>query len=340
MTSRLESAGEGDGKVRIAQRITVEIRQRIIGEAEELAEIRKGLDAPEPWVSSKYFYDEHGSILFDRITELEEYYQTRAERSILERTADEIARISSAHELLELGSGTSTKTRVLLDALQRAGTLEWYMPFEVSEETVRKVADELVVEYPELSVHAVVGDFTSTLPYMHIGGQRLVILLGGTIGNFTGDEAHDLLSELSTHMHPGEFFLLGVDIIKDPARIEAAYNDAQGLTAEFNRNILRVLNGKLDADFDPDGFEHVAFYDREAHRIEMRLRSNRDQVVHARKLGASYRYPRGAELRTEISVKYDRDLARDLLARSGFLMQSFYTDEENLFGLALAVRQG
>lgn len=339
MSSRLESAGEGDGKVRVAQRITVELRQRIISEAEELAAIRQGLDAAEPWISSKYFYDERGSLLFDRITELDEYYQTRVERAILERTADEIARVSGAHELLELGSGTSAKTRVLLDALRRTGTLEWYMPFEVSEEIVRKVADELIVEYPDLMVHAVVGDFTSTLPYMRIGGQRLVILLGGTIGNFTESEALALLGELASHMHPGEFFLLGVDLIKDPARIEAAYNDALGVTAAFNRNILEVMNRKLDADFDPAGFRHVAFYDRDQHRIEMRLRALANQEVHARKLGKSYRYRAGDELRTEISVKYDRDLARELLAGAGFLMQSFYTDEESLFGLALAVRQ-
>lgn len=340
MSAPLRSAGDGDGKTHVDARITVELRRRLISEAEELAEIRAGLDASAPWISSKYFYDTRGSRLFEEITELPEYYQTRAERSILTRTADEIVRIAGAHELLELGSGASTKTRVILDAMRRAGTLDWYIPFEVSEDLTRRVADQLVEEYPTLSIHAVIGDFTSTLPYMRRGARRLVILLGGTIGNFDEDDAISLLVELAEHMNTGEYFLLGTDLIKEPAVIEAAYNDTRWVTAAFNRNILSVMNAKLDADFDPTGFDHVAFFDTVRHRIEMRLRANRDHEVMARKLDTVYRYRRSDEIRTEISVKYDRDLVRGLLQRAGFTLTNFYTDEENLFGLSLAVRNG
>jgi len=306
---------------------------------EELAEIREGLERPLPEVSPKHLYDEYGSRLFHEICSLPEYYQTRTERKILSQIADDVVARTGVQELLELGSGTSTKTRVLLDAMSRAGTLKRYLPFDVSEEIVHEVADELIARYEALSVHAIIGDFDNHLPLIPRGEHRLVIFLGGTIGNFPPADARAFLSSVGESMGEGDHLLLGVDLIKDPAILEAAYNDSRGVTVEFNRNALRVLNAKLDADWVPDAFDHRAFFDRSNRWIEMRLVSRQDQSVLARRLKAQYAFPKGSELRTEFSVKYDRPRAEELLDDSGFALEHWYTDEDALFAVLLARRR-
>jgi L-histidine N-alpha-methyltransferase len=308
------------------------------GGKETLSEIRLGLLRTPREISSKFFYDDRGSALFERICDLPEYYPTRVERALLTRFADRIVDRSRADVLVELGSGSSTKTRLLLDALARANRLSAYVPFDVNQSFVRQVAADLTAGYPGLRVHGVVGDFMKHLMYIPDGGRRLVIILGGTIGNIQPSRAAAFLSEVSDRMSAGEFFLLGTDLIKDVDRLEAAYNDTQGVTAEFNLNALRVMNDLLDGDFDPEGFEHRALYNRERDRIETRLRSKREQVVRLPGIEMEIAFERGEEILTEISVKYDRPRVEALLRESGFEMVEWLTDPENLFALSLAKR--
>lgn len=315
---------------------SVEVRQHGRDEPNEKAALRQSLLATPRRIPSRYFYDAEGSRLFEEITRLPDYYLTRAEHRLLQSSADEIAATSGAEILMELGSGAATKTRVLLDAMQRGGNLRRYVPFDVSELVVRRVAVELSREYPGLEVHGVVGDFVEHLTHLPQGERRLVIFLGSTIGNFRPDEAGEFLSRISTHMGEGDFFLLGVDLIKPVDRIEAAYNDPAGVTAEFNRNLLRVVNRLFAADFDPGAFLHRAFYDREVHRIEMRLVSTREQRVDIGALDLSLKIGAGEEILTEISTKYDRPGVRAMLETGGFELARWYTDREGQFALALA----
>jgi L-histidine N-alpha-methyltransferase len=309
------------------------------GQAErDLAELRAGLLATPRRISSRFFYDDRGSELFERITELPEYYQTRTEGALLAAVADRIVAASQAEELVEIGSGAATKTRILLDAMAIAGLLKLYVPVDVAEGTVRRVAEELTAEYPGLTVHGVVGDFMTHLDRLPDGCRRLVIFLGGTIGNLLPAQARDFLLQLRRETSPGDFFLLGVDLIKPVERVEAAYNDSAGVTAEFNVNILRAVNALTGGDFDPAAFRHRAFYDRENHWIEMRLVSERAQKVHLPALDLELELAAGEEIHTEISAKYDRPRAESLLRATGFIPVDWYTDPEELFGLALARR--
>lgn len=299
-------------------------------------QIIQGLLGTPKTLPSKLFYDERGSILFEQICELPEYYQTRTEHHLLTQWADEMVSISGAEELVELGSGAATKTRVLLDALAKAGQLRYYVPFDVDETIVRRVSEELIKEYPGLQIHGVVGDFLCHLEHIPEGGKRLVVILGGTIGNLPLKAAEEFLTEVNRAMAPGDYFLLGVQLITDPGRLEAAYNDGQGITAQFNKNIIRVLCHSFGALSDPELFDHVAIYNKEAHRIEMWLRSRIDQSLDIPPLGVLVQLKQGEEIRTEISTKYDRSLAENLLAASGFEMAKWYADADNLIGLALA----
>lgn len=301
-------------------------------------ELRASLAEAPRRIPSKYFYDERGSELFEAICELPEYYPTRAERAILERHAEEIVRVSGASELVELGPGAATKTRLLLDAMAEAGSLELYVPFDVSGEMVARVARELAEHYPGLRVHGVVGDFMTHLGKIPEGGRRLAAFLGGTIGNLQPDAARAFLARLARRLDPGDALLLGTDLIKDPAVIEAAYDDPAGVTAEFNRNILRVLNRLTEGDFDPEAFRHRAFYDPEHHRIEMRLVSTRPQSVRLPGLDLTLELAEGEEILTEISTKYDRPKVEALLERAGFEPGRWYTDPDGLFALSLARR--
>lgn len=302
-------------------------------------ELRAALAETPRRIPSKYFYDDRGSQLFEAICELPEYYPTRAERAILERHADEIVRTSGASELVELGSGSATKTRILLDAMAEAGSLQVYVPFDVSEVMVRRVARQLVGIYPDLRVHGVVGDFLShlgELPRPPEGGRRLAAFLGGTMGNLSPEQAAGFLSEVSAGLDAGDSFLLGTDLIKEPAVIEAAYNDAAGVTAAFNVNTLRVVNALTRGDFDPRGFRHRAFYDPEHHRIEMRLVSLREQRVELPELDLVLRFAPGEEILTEISTKFDRSRVEALLGAAGFELTEWFVDPDRLFALSLS----
>jgi L-histidine N-alpha-methyltransferase len=296
-----------------------------------------GLTRPFKELPPKHFYDSRGAELFDRICELPEYYPTRTERAILERHAEEIARFTRAVELVELGSGTAAKTRVLLDALSDAGTLERYIPVDVTEQMVRESAEELTEEYPGLRVHGVVGDFERHLDRLPPSrGPRIVAFLGGTIGNFPPGSRRRFLRGIGRLLAPGDHLLMGTDLVKDPRVLRAAYDDSQGVTAEFNRNVLLVLNRELEADFDPGDFEHVAVFEPQHEWIEMRLRARRELTANIGSLGLAVHFDAGEELRTEISAKFTRERVGGDLAAAGLRLARWFTDPEGLFAVTLA----
>ena len=308
------------------------------------ADALAGLTATPKSLPPKWFYDAQGSALFEKITELPEYYPTRAERSILRAVAPQIASLTGAASLVELGSGSSDKTRLLLSALRDAGTLRRYVPVDVSESALTLAGDALAAEYPGLAVHAVVADFEQYLGVPAAGdgdgegdGPRLVAFLGSTIGNMIPAERAVFLRRVSARLRPGDAFLLGTDLVKDPAVLVAAYDDAAGVTAEFNKNVLAVLNAELGANFDLDAFEHVAAWDAGREWIEMRLRAAADQTVRVRDLGLTVEFAAGEEMRTEVSAKFREDGARAELAAAGLAMRSWWTDEAGQFGLSLSV---
>jgi len=306
---------------------------------EELRELWEALAESPRRIPSKHFYDRRGSQLFEAITRLPEYYLTDAERELLETAAGEIVAQTRADELVELGAGSARKTRILLDAMAGAGCLALYVPFDVSESEVRRVALELVEEYPRLEVHGIVADFTRGLHVIPPGQRRLVILLGSTIGNFRPGPARALLSGIAAPMAPGDWFLLGVDLIKDSATLEAAYDDDAGVTAAFNRNILANVNRLADADFDPDAFEHKAVYRPQRRWVEMRLVARRPQTVTLGALGRTLEIAAGEEIWTEISTKYERATVRSMLEEGGFELVRWF-ENAGTFALALARRCG
>jgi L-histidine Nalpha-methyltransferase len=322
-----------------------EIRiESCLSEADERSlanDVLDGLTRPFKEIPAKHFYDARGSELFERICELPEYYPTRSEREILLAYADQIVQGTGAGELVELGSGSAEKARILLDAMSSAGTLRRYVPVDVSQSALEAAALELVDEFDELSVHGVIGDFERHLhrvPRAQPGTPRLVALLGGTIGNFLPGTRRRLLREIGRLLGPGDRLLLGTDLVKDPARLEAAYDDAQGVTAEFNRNVLHVINRELDADFAPDGFEHVAFYDRKHEWIEMRLRACRPCSVLVAGLGLRVDFAAGEELRTEISAKFSRARVQADFQAAGLELDRWFSDRGGLFAMSLARR--
>ena len=299
------------------------------------ADVRIGLTKPFKELSPRYFYDEHGSELFERITELDEYYPTRAERVILERNASEI--VAAAGEpatLIELGSGSAAKTRVLLDAMRDAGCLRAYAPVDISEEITRQTAAAIASEYG-IDVHGLVCDFERDLERIPLGGPRVIAFLGGTIGNFEPQQRASFLARIANLLGAEDSFLLGVDLIKDRARLEAAYNDAAGVTAEFNKNALTVLNARLGADFDLSAFEHVAFFDEENLFVDIRLRSLRRQLVHFADLDMTVAFERGEEMRTEISTKFARPGLEGIYREAGLELTGWWADPEELFALSL-----
>ena len=299
-------------------------------------DVRDGLTRDLKELPPKYFYDARGSELFDRITTLPEYYPTRAEREILNRRAPEIVRGSQAAELVELGSGSASKTRALLYAMAGEGTLTRYVPLDVSQATVESCAAELSELYPGLEVHGVVGDFDRDLVRVPAGHHRLFAFLGGTIGNLFPDERAAFLARLRDLMDPDDRLLIGTDLVKDRSVLEAAYNDSQGVTAEFNRNVLRVVNDGLGANFAPEAFEHVAFFDEANSWIEMRLRANGAQSVRIEGADLEVTFRDGDEIRTEISAKFTQQAVEQELAAAGLGLENFFTDDGGLFGLALA----
>jgi L-histidine N-alpha-methyltransferase len=298
-------------------------------------DVRRGLTSTPKLLPPVWFYDERGSELFDEITRLPEYYPTRAEQAILEAHADDIAGAARATTLVELGSGTSAKTRLLLDAMVDRGALEQFVPLDVSEETLRHAADDISGEY-DLPVHAVVGDFHRHLRDLPRYGRRMVAFLGGTIGNFTPTERHKFLMDLDATMDHDEWLLLGTDLVKDVDRLVAAYDDAAGVTAAFNRNVLHVINQELGGDFDPDSFEHVARWDPEGSFIEMRLRATSAQHVRIADLDLEVDFAEGEEMQTEISTKFTPDGIRQELWDCGFVVEHAWTDPAGDFLLTLS----
>jgi L-histidine N-alpha-methyltransferase len=301
-------------------------------------DVLDGLTRPFKELPPKHFYDARGAALFDRITELPEYYPTRCERAILEARSAEIAAATQAVELVELGSGTAAKTQILLAAMHEAGRLERYVPVDVTAGMIRSTADALVARFPGLRVHGIVGDFERHLDHVPapLAGPRIVAFLGGTIGNFPPGSRRRFLRSLAGLLRPGDFLLLGTDLVKDPAVLEAAYDDSQGVTAAFNRNVLAVVNRELDADFALDAFEHVAFFDRDQEWIEMRLRAVRPQRVTIGRLGLHVTFAAGEELRTEISAKFTPERIRAELGAAGLELAESYTDPDGMFALNLA----
>ncbi len=305
--------------------------------------MRIGLSAPPGSRSlpPKWFYDERGSKLFDEITRLPEYYPTRRERSILVERAGRVMS-GGVDTLIELGSGTSDKTRLLLDAGLDAGSLRTFAPFDVSEDTLVEAAEGLSRRYPGLSVHAIAGDFErhlSVLGSTGRPGRRLVAFLGGTIGNLEPLPRGRFLTDLAATLAPGDRLLLGTDLVKAPQRLVAAYDDTAGITAEFNRNVLSVVDRELQADFDPDAFDHVAVWDAEHEWIEMRLQAQRDLAVTMAGVPLEVSFTAGEQLRTEISAKFRRAGVESELAGAGFSLEAWWTDRQGDFALSLSVRR-
>jgi L-histidine Nalpha-methyltransferase len=297
-----------------------------------------GLSASPKYLSPTWFYDQRGCALFDAITELPEYYPTRTERAILTQHAGDIARLSGADTLIELGSGTCDKTRVLLRALDATEQLRRYGPFDVAEETLHDAASKLLVEFPEMEIDGVVGDFRSHLMHIPSGGRRLIAMLGGTIGNLRPRERAAMLAELSDNMRPGDSLLLGTDLVKERGRLVRAYDDEAGVTSAFNLNVLRRLNRELGANFDLSRFKHVARFNESEEWIEMRLRSTGAQHVTIADLGLTVAFDDGEELLTEVSAKFRPDKVRREIEAAGLDLTAWWTDDANDFGLSLSTK--
>ena len=303
------------------------------------ADVLDGLTKPFKELAPKHFYDARGSELFERICELEEYYPTRAEMALLADSARSVVAATGSGELVELGSGAPDKADLLLAAMAAQGTLRRYVPLDVSESAVRAAGGHLVRRHPGLRVHGVVGDFQRHLEMVPAAeAPRIVALLGGTVGNLPPGTRRTLLRAIASQMNPSDRFLLGTDLVKDPSVIEAAYNDAAGITAEFNRNILHVINRELGADFVPEAFDHIAFFDRRHEWVEMRLRSRRPCSVLVSNLGLRVEFAAGEELRTEISAKFTRARVEADLAAAGLSLERWISDEDGMFALSLARR--
>ena len=298
-------------------------------------ELREGLLRPLPAIPSKYFYDDRGSELFEQITKLPEYYPTRTEEGILEDHAPEIIRSVEPRELVELGSGAGLKVRMLLDEMGRRGLLERLVLLEINEAFLMESMHRLEARYPDLQLRPIPGDFEHDLHRLGPGGERLVLMLAGTIGNLLPEEAATFVGHVARQLAPGDGFLVGFDLVKDKARLEAAYNDAQGVTAAFNLNILRVLNEGFDAAFDLDAFEHVAFYDVENARIEMRLRAKRATRARVGAADLVLDLASGDEILTEVSCKYTRERVSALASVGGLVLDGWWTDPDRLFALGM-----
>jgi L-histidine Nalpha-methyltransferase len=299
-------------------------------------DVRRGLGRHPLRLPPRWLYDAAGSDLFDQITRLPEYYPTEAERSILRREAATIAELTGADSIVELGSGTSDKTRTLLDAFHATGQLRRFVPFDVSESTLRTAAAELSERYPGLHVHGVVGDFTLHLGHVPVDGVPLVAFLGSTIGNLYVEERRAFLGMLAEHLPPEGWLLLGVDLVKPLERLVAAYDDPLGVTAEFTRNVLVVLNRELQADFDIDAFDHLALWDPLRERMDLRLRVNGDQSVAVPGAGVDLELHDGEEIRIEISTKFQVPAVTAEITDAGFRVRQLWTDRAGDFGLVLA----
>ncbi|MFQ5746714.1 MAG: L-histidine N(alpha)-methyltransferase [Gemmatimonadota bacterium] len=332
-------AAPGPGASGGADRIR--LRNRLGGSETPLdlaRDVRAGLTASPKTLPPKYFYDARGSRLFEAITELPEYYQTRTEKAILRRCAADVVEELGPRVLVEFGSGSASKTRVLLDAMRDAGLLRGYGPVDVSADASRRAAGALAEDYPELTVEGVIGDFEHAHELPFPGERRLLVFLGSTIGNLNPEDAVGFLRATAEAMSVGDGFLIGFDLVKDPRILERAYNDAAGVTADFNLNLLRVLNRELEADFDLERFRHLAFFNEADARIEMHLESKSDQVVRIEALDLRVPFEAGETIRTELSHKYTRESVERILSGAGLRLSRWETDPDGLFALGLALR--
>lgn len=301
-------------------------------------DVRDGLTRTPKMLPPKWFYDSVGSDLFDQITRLPEYYPTRTEAQILRRRSPEIVAAAGADTLVELGSGTSEKTRMLLDAMRDSGQLRRFIPFDVDAGVLRAAGDAIGQEYPGIEIDAVCGDFEEHLGKIPAVGRRLVAFLGSTIGNLTPGPRANFLASLAETLQPGDSVLLGTDLVKDAERLVSAYDDSAGVTAAFNRNVLSVVNRELDADFDLEAFTHVAKWNADVERIEMWLRADAPQQVRVAALDLDVAFGAGEEMLTEVSCKFRADGVADELAKAGLRQTHWWTDEAGDFGLSLAVK--
>jgi L-histidine N-alpha-methyltransferase len=318
--------------------IEIEVHLDADAAARMRSDVRRGLLAEPKELSPKYFYDERGSLLFEQITELEEYYPTRAEREILAgRSREIVAAAGCPATLVELGSGSAAKTRHLLSAMEVVGCLRTYVPVDISEEITHSTAACLVEEYPGLSVQGLVCDFERDLERIPADlGPRLIAFLGGTVGNLYPDQRRDFLARLAVLMGPEDSLLLGTDLVKERDRLEAAYDDGAGVTAEFNKNVLTVLNRELGADFDLDDFQHVARYDAEQAWMDIGLRSLAERTIRLDALDLSVGFAAGEEMRTEISSKFTRERLEAVYAEAGLELRGWFTDAAGDYALSLA----
>jgi L-histidine Nalpha-methyltransferase len=300
------------------------------------SDVSLGLAQTPKTLPPKWFYDEAGSKLFDQITRLPEYYPTEREREILQREAANIVSLSGADVMVELGSGTSDKTRTLLEAFDERGGLRCFVPFDVSEAVLRSAAANIAHEFPGLDVHAVVGDFEHHLDEIPANGKRMFVFLGGTIGNFAPVARDLFLRSMALSMSPGDSLLLGTDLVKDVDRLELAYNDPAGITEAFNKNVLAVINRELDADFDQSLFSHTAFFDSRNEWMDLRLRANQCHTVNIADLDMTVEFEEGEELHTEISAKFRPEGIRSELADTGFAVTEQWTDASGDFLVTLA----
>jgi|SRR5579862_1578108 len=323
------------GPLPVDGRLRIDVRAATSPAAGLPADVHRGLLAPQKALPPKYFYDDRGAHLFDAICDLPEYYLTRTEQALLHHAVEEIVTLTRPDDLVELGSGAARKTRIVLDALSRSGQALTYMPVDVSEGMLRSAARALLHDYPRLRVHAVVADYEHDWQLPVSSRRRLALFLGSTIGNFTPADTATFLSRIRSQLRPGDHFLLGVDLVKPVEVLEAAYNDRQGLTAEFNRNILRVINRQLDADFDLDRFVHVAFFNPDASQIEMHLQAQQAHDVRLGTLDLHVPFSAGETIHTEISRKFTRGDVEAMLHAAGFEMARWYTPANNYYGLAL-----
>ncbi len=298
-------------------------------------DILEGMSTEEKYIPSKYFYDETGSLIFEEICRLPEYYPTRTEMAILAQAAGVLMEDSAGIDLIELGSGSDRKVRMLLDAAgeSRRASMR-YIPVDISESAIVRASEDLYDSYPELEVVGVVADFTRLTKFLESGRRKIICFLGSTIGNLTEDESVSLFRHYSACMDPPDSILVGFDMVKETGIIEPAYNDSAGVTARFNRNIMLVVNNELDADFDPDDFDHLAFFNREMRRIEMYLVAKRDLMVNVASLGIDILFRAGERIHTEYSRKYTEESIRRLASDAGFEVRSRFTDSRGWFSLA------
>jgi L-histidine N-alpha-methyltransferase len=299
-------------------------------------DVRSGLTGIPKELPPKYFYDARGSALFEQICELPEYYLTRTERALLAQIAGEVVGSVRPSTLVEFGSGNGRKTRILLDAMARRELLDCYVPIDLNADVLRQTAHALSESYAGLRIHAVIGDFEQPVEILPTGGPRLVAFLGSTIGNLTHDGAIGFLRNVARLLAPEDRFLLGTDLVKDVRVLERAYNDAAGVTAAFNRNILSVINNHLNGHFEPNRFEHLAFYNKEDARIEMHLVARQSHQVSIDAIDFTVEFARGESIRTEISCKYTRAMVEGMLAEAGLRLVRWDTDRDRLFGLSLS----